>query len=152
MARTPLLFQPISFRSPSPPAIASPSPPMCQYSATDGLPSDWHVQHLGARAAGGAGIVFTEASAVTASRPHHAAATLASITMRSRRVTRASRRIITLCGAVPGIQIAHAGRKASCTRPWEGDRFIPLDRRRLASAASDGSAAFPRPRIPSPMR
>ncbi|HET6607456.1 MAG TPA: oxidoreductase, partial [Rhodopila sp.] len=61
---TPLLFQPISFRSVTARnriVVA----PMCQYSANDGLGSDWHVQHLGARAAGGAGIVMTEATHVS---------------------------------------------------------------------------------------
>jgi 2,4-dienoyl-CoA reductase-like NADH-dependent reductase (Old Yellow Enzyme family) len=58
---TPLLFQPISFRSVTARNRIVVSP-MCQYSARDGLGSDWHVQHLGARSAGGAGIVFTEAT------------------------------------------------------------------------------------------
>ena len=60
----PLLFQPISFRSVTARnrlVVA----PMCQYSANDGLGDDWHVQHLGARAMGGAGIVFTEATHVS---------------------------------------------------------------------------------------
>src|SRR6201996_8354553 len=62
---TPLLFEPISFRS-----VAARNrivvAPMCQYSANDGLGDDWHIQHLGARAMGGAGIVFTEATHVSA--------------------------------------------------------------------------------------
>lgn len=123
MARTPLLFQPITWRSVTARNRLAVSP-MCQYSATHGLPDDWHVQHLGARAAGGAGIVFTEASAVSAigrispfdlglddDAQEAAFARLAAIISRG--------------GAVPGIQIAHAGRKASCTPPWEGDRYIP---------------------------
>lgn len=123
MPRTPLLFQPITWRAVTARNRIAVSP-MCQYSAAEGLPSDWHVQHLGARAAGGAGIVFTEATAVQPEGRitpfdlglHHdeqqaALARLATL--------------ITRCGAVPGIQLAHAGRKASCTRPWEGDRFIP---------------------------
>ena len=123
---TPLLFQPISFRSVTARNRIVVSP-MCQYSATDGLGDDWHVQHLGARAAGGAGIVFTEATHVSAIgritpgclgawRPEHKPllARLAAI--------------ITRCGAVPGMQIAHAGRKASCHVPWEGGRpILPQD-------------------------
>ena len=124
--RTPLLFQPITFRSVTARnriAVA----PMCQYSATDGLGSDWHVQHLGARAAGGAGIVMAEATAVSpigritpgclgAYDPAHQAllARLAAV--------------IELCGSVPAIQIAHAGRKASCHVPWEGGKpIMPQD-------------------------
>lgn len=119
---TPLLFQPITFRSVTARnriVVA----PMCQYSASDGLGDDWHVQHLGARAMGGAGIVFTEATHVSAigritpyclglwNAQHQALlARLASI--------------ITRGGAVPGIQIAHAGRKASTTRTWEGSKPI----------------------------
>ncbi len=118
MSHTPLLFQPITFRSVTARnriAVA----PMCQYSATDGLGDDWHVQHLGARAMGGAGIVFTEATHVSAVgritpnclglwNPQHQAllARLASIIERG--------------GAVPAIQLAHAGRKASSHRPWDG--------------------------------
>lgn len=125
MAANPLLFQPISFRSVTSRnriAVA----PMCQYSAEDGLGNDWHVQHLGARGYGGAGIVFVEATAVSdigritpgclgAYSPEHAAALqrLASV--------------IAASGAVPGIQIAHAGRKASCSVPWEGGTPIAID-------------------------
>jgi 2,4-dienoyl-CoA reductase-like NADH-dependent reductase (Old Yellow Enzyme family) len=119
---TPLLFQPVTFRSVTARnrlVVA----PMCQYSAADGLGDDWHVQHLGARAMGGAGIVFTEATHVSDigritpyclglwNAQHQALlARLASIISRG--------------GAVPGIQIAHAGRKASTTRTWEGSKPI----------------------------
>ena len=117
---TPLLFQPITFRSVTARNRIVVSP-MCQYSATDGLGDDWHVQHLGARAMGGAGIVFTEATHVSAVgritprclglwNPQHQAlmARLAAIIARG--------------GAVPGIQIAHAGRKASTAPTWEGGK------------------------------
>jgi 2,4-dienoyl-CoA reductase-like NADH-dependent reductase (Old Yellow Enzyme family) len=119
---TPKLFEPITFRSVTARnriVVA----PMCQYSAEDGLGDDWHVQHLGARAMGGAGIVFTEATHVGAigritpyclglwNAQHQALLTrLAAIIARG--------------GAVPGIQIAHAGRKASTTRTWEGSKPI----------------------------
>lgn len=123
MARTPLLFQPITWRSVTARNRIAVSP-MCQYSATDGVPNDWHVQHLGARAAGGAGIVFTEASAVSAEgRITPFDLGLYNDVQQAAYARLAA--LISLCGAVPGIQIAHAGRKASCTRPWEGDRYIP---------------------------
>ncbi len=123
MARTPLLFQPISFRS----VIARNRiavSPMCQYSATDGLGDDWHVQHLGARANGGAGIVFTEATHVSAiGRITHGCLGLWNETQRAflKRIVA----LISQAGAVPGIQIAHAGRKGSSQRPWEGAAPIP---------------------------
>lgn len=97
--------------------------PMCQYSCHDGLADDWHLVHLGSRAAGGAGLVFVEATAVTPegrispadmglwSDAHTAA--LAPIAAFIRRM-----------GAVPGIQLAHAGRKASCLPPWAGGAKI----------------------------
>ena len=92
--------------------------PMCQYSSADGFASDWHLVHLGSRAVGGAGLVFTEASAVEARgrispedlgiyKDEHVEK-LAQIT-----------RFIKAQGAVPGMQIAHAGRKGSTRRPWE---------------------------------
>ena len=101
--------------------------PMCQYSCdADGLPTEWHRIHLGSRAVGGAGIVMTEASAVEPRgriTPHdlgiwsddHAAA-LEPIT-----------RFVREQGAVPGIQLAHAGHKASKTRPWDGNVPIQPD-------------------------
>ena len=93
--------------------------PMCQYIATDGLADDWHLVHLGSRAAGGVALVIVEATAVTAdgritngdlgiwSDAH--VAPLARIA-----------RFVHSQGAVAGIQLAHAGRKASCDVPWKG--------------------------------
>jgi 2,4-dienoyl-CoA reductase-like NADH-dependent reductase (Old Yellow Enzyme family) len=89
------------------------------------VPGDWHLQHLGARAAGGAGIVFTEASSVSpAGRITPGDLGLFNDAQQAAFARLAS--IISQGGAVPGIQIAHAGRKASCTAPWEGDRYIPV--------------------------
>jgi 2,4-dienoyl-CoA reductase-like NADH-dependent reductase (Old Yellow Enzyme family) len=125
MARTPLLFQPISFRSVTARNRIAVSP-MCQYSATDGLGDDWHVQHLGARANGGAGIVFTEATHVSSiGRITHGCLGLWDTTQRDflKRVVA----LITNAGAVPGIQVAHAGRKGSSQRPWEGGAPIAPD-------------------------
>jgi len=92
--------------------------PMCQYSSEDGFANDWHLVHLGSRAVGGAGLVFTEATAVTADgrispgdlgiyRDEH-------VEMLSQIA-----RFIAKQGAAPGIQLAHAGRKASTGKPWE---------------------------------
>jgi 2,4-dienoyl-CoA reductase-like NADH-dependent reductase (Old Yellow Enzyme family) len=98
--------------------------PMCQYSAAEGLPDRWHLIHLGARAAGGAGLIFTEAVHVEPRgriTPYclglwndEQAAKLAEICD-----------AVSSMGAVAGIQLGHAGRKASVGRPWEGTRPIP---------------------------
>lgn len=98
--------------------------PMCQYSSREGMPSDWHLVHLGSRAVGGAGLVMVEASAVSPQgrispddsgmwNSEHAKA-FAPIA-----------RFISEQGAVPAIQLAHAGRKASTDLPWKGSG--PLD-------------------------
>jgi 2,4-dienoyl-CoA reductase-like NADH-dependent reductase (Old Yellow Enzyme family) len=141
MAQTPLLFQPISFRSVTARnrlAVA----PMCQYSATDGVPGDWHLQHLGARAMGGPGIVFTEASSVSpVGRITPGDLGLYNDAQQVAYARLAA--IITLGGAVPGIQIAHAGRKASCTTPWEGDSYIPPGQGGWRTVAPT-SGAFPK--------
>lgn len=121
--RTPKLFQPITFRSVTARNRIVVSP-MCQYSATDGLGDDWHVQHLGARAVGGAGMVIAEATHVSAiGRITPGCLGLwndAQQALLARLV-----RVIEAGGAVPGIQIAHAGRKASSHVPWEGGKPIP---------------------------
>jgi len=126
MLHTPLLFQPITFRSVTARNRIAVSP-MCQYSAADGLGDDWHVQHLGARAAGGAGIVFTEATHVSAvGRITHGCLGLWNGQHQALLARLAA--VIARGGAVPGIQLAHAGRKASVQRPWEGGAPIaPAD-------------------------
>ena len=93
--------------------------PMCQYSAVNGLADDWHLVHLGSRAAGGAGLVITEATAVTPEgRISHADLGLWDDGQIEplERVARFLHRM----GAVAGIQLAHAGRKAGTRPPWEG--------------------------------
>jgi 2,4-dienoyl-CoA reductase-like NADH-dependent reductase (Old Yellow Enzyme family) len=98
--------------------------PMCQYSAFDGLANDWHFVHLASRAVGGAGLVFTEAAAVTAAgrispedlgiwHDVHGAALERSV------------RFIKTQGSAAGIQLAHAGRKGSTHRPWSGAGAVP---------------------------
>jgi len=98
-------------------------PPMCQYSANDGLISDWHQVHYASLARGGAGLVIVEATAVAPEgRITPACAGIWSDEQAQAFVPVV--RAIKAGGAVPGIQIAHAGRKASANRPWEGDDHI----------------------------
>jgi 2,4-dienoyl-CoA reductase-like NADH-dependent reductase (Old Yellow Enzyme family) len=98
--------------------------PMCQYSSQDGFANDWHLVHLGSRAVGGAGVVIAEASAVLPegriSPGDLGIYQDAHIEMLSRIF-----RFVAQQGAVPGIQLAHAGRKASTAEPWKGGR--PID-------------------------
>ena len=118
----PRLFQPVTFRSVTAKnriVVA----PMCQYSATDGLGDDWHIQHLGARAAGGAGIVMAEATAVSAIGRITPGCLGGYDAVHKALLTRAAK-VIEKCGSVPAIQIAHAGRKASCDVPWVGGKPI----------------------------
>ena len=97
--------------------------PMCQYSSADGFANDWHLTHLGSRAAGGAGAVIMEATAVEAR---------GRISPQDQGIWRDEHvdflaRIAAFLkeqGAVAGIQLAHAGRKASTRPPWEGGGFI----------------------------
>lgn len=98
--------------------------PMCQYSSQDGFATDWHLVHLGSRAVGGAGLVIVEASAVEA-RGRITPADLGI--WKDEHVPNLARiaKFIREQGAVAGIQLAHAGRKASCHRPWEGGAAIP---------------------------
>lgn len=93
--------------------------PMCQYSATDGLPDDWHLVHLGSRAAGGAALVIAEATAVSA-EGRISAHDVGLWNDAQRDAWRPITRFIDSQGAVAGVQLAHAGRKASAQCPWEG--------------------------------
>src|SRR5687767_603 len=93
--------------------------PMCQYSSVDGFANDWHLVHLGTRAVGGAGLVFTEAAAVSAEgRITHQDLGIYKDEHLDflKRITA----FIKSQNAVPAMQLAHAGRKASHKRPWEG--------------------------------
>lgn len=91
--------------------------PMCQYSAEDGCANDWHLAHYGARAAGGAGLVLVEATAVEA-RGRITPQDLGLWSDAHIEPLARAARFIESQGAVAGIQIAHAGRKASTYRPW----------------------------------
>ncbi|MDH0300494.1 MULTISPECIES: NADH:flavin oxidoreductase/NADH oxidase [unclassified Pseudomonas] len=101
-------------------------PPMCQYMAEDGMINDWHHVHLAGLARGGAGLVVVEATAVSPEgriTPGCAGIWNDAQAQAFVPVVQA----IKAAGAVPGIQIAHAGRKASANRPWEGDDHIAAD-------------------------
>ena len=122
--------------------------PMCQYSSRDGMPADWHLVHLGSRAVGGAGLVMTEASAVTPEgrispddlgiwSDEHASA-LAPIAA-----------FIKAQGAAAGIQLAHAGRKASTAAPFRGGGSVPEAEggwKAVAPSAVAFGPAYQRPR------
>lgn len=101
--------------------------PMCQYSAEGGFVNEWHLIHYGSRAVGGIGLVMVEATSVTP----RGRITPGDLGLWSDdHVDGLSRvaRLIHQNGAVAGIQIAHAGRKASCAVPWEGGRQLDLDK------------------------
>lgn len=112
------LFSPLTIRDVTFPNRIAVSP-MCQYSAEDGFANDWHLVHLGSRAVGGAGCVIVEATAVEA----HGRITPADLGIWSDQHIEFLARIARFCkqhGSVPGIQLAHAGRKASTEAPWLG--------------------------------
>lgn len=114
----PHLFRPLTLRSVTVRNRIMLSP-MCQYSSAEGAANIWHVQHLGARAAGGAGIVCTEATHVEARgriTPH----CLGLWNDAQRDALAPIAAFVAAQGAVPAIQLGHAGRKASVSRPWEG--------------------------------
>ncbi|MFI4954626.1 MAG: oxidoreductase, partial [Gammaproteobacteria bacterium] len=93
--------------------------PMCQYSSDNGLPTDWHFVHLGSRAVGGAALVMVEATAVSPIgriSPTDSGIWSSEHAYAFERITR----FISEQGAIPGIQLAHAGRKGSTLPPWEG--------------------------------
>src|SRR5437762_3322688 len=100
--------------------------PMCQYSCVDGFATDWHLVHLGSRAVGGAALVIAEATAVEA-HGRISPNDLGIWTDKHIEPLARAARFIKSQGAVPGIQIAHAGRKASTSRPWEGHRPLSDD-------------------------
>jgi 2,4-dienoyl-CoA reductase-like NADH-dependent reductase (Old Yellow Enzyme family) len=93
--------------------------PMCQYSAVAGVPNDWHLVHLGSRAVGGAAVVIAEASAICAQGRISPADTGLWNDQQAEAWARITR-FMSCQGAIPGVQLAHAGRKASTAPPWLG--------------------------------
>lgn len=127
-------------------------PPMCQYSATDGLANAWHDTHYSSLARGGAGLLIVEATAVAPEgRITPKCLGLWNDAQRDRLKGIVSS--IEAAGAVPGIQIGHAGRKASANLPWEGDDHIPEIDPRAWQTISPSAAAFGAnlPRVPKEM-
>jgi 2,4-dienoyl-CoA reductase-like NADH-dependent reductase (Old Yellow Enzyme family) len=122
LALAPHLFSPLTVRSVTLRNRIGVSP-MCQYSAEDGVANDWHYVHLGSRAVGGAGLVMVEATAVAP----EGRITPGCLGLWSDKQVEPLARIVKFVkehGAVAGIQIAHAGRKASAALPWEGGAHL----------------------------
>ena len=134
------LFSPIEFRHVTLPNRIVVSP-MCEYSSTDGFANDWHLVHLGSRAAGGAGLVFTEASAVL---PEGRITPNDLGIWKDEHIAMLGRIVEFLHGqgAHAGIQLAHAGRKASMQRPWEGERLLSPEQDGWTNVAAPSAIAF----------
>ena len=117
-----LLFQPLTIRTVTLKNRIVVSP-MCQYSAEDGFANDWHLVHLGSRAVGGAGLILVEATAVTPEgriTPKDLGIWQDEHIIDLKRITE----FMEAYGCVPGIQLAHAGRKASHHVPWDGGEAL----------------------------
>lgn len=117
-----MLFDPITLREVSLRNRIVVSP-MCQYSSKDGFANEWHLVHLGSRAVGGAGLILTEAAAVT---PEGRISPEDLGIWKDEHVPELARIVgfLDAQGAVAGMQLAHAGRKASTQRPWEGNKVL----------------------------
>src|SRR5260221_14526523 len=114
------IFDPVPLRSTTLPNRIAVSP-MCEYSSKDGFANDWHLVHLGSRAVGGAGLVFTEATAVS---PEGRISPRDLGIWKDEHIPELKKIVdfIEKQGSIPGMQLAHAGRKASVTEPWNGDK------------------------------
>lgn len=127
-------------------------PPMCQYEAVDGLANDWHHVHLAGMARGGAGLVIVEATAVSP----EGRITPNCLGLWNDAQADALKPMVAAIkagGAVPGIQIGHAGRKANANRPWEGDDHIAEGDPRFWQTIAPSALAFGGhlPRVPRAM-
>jgi 2,4-dienoyl-CoA reductase-like NADH-dependent reductase (Old Yellow Enzyme family) len=122
--------------------------PMCQYSCVNGVMNDWHLVHLGSRAVGGAGLIFTEATAVSPEgriSPDDAGIWNDEQVQFLKRITS----FIKSQNSVPGIQLAHAGRKASTFSPWKGSGEVKVDMggwQTLAPSQIPFTEKYPNPR------
>lgn len=122
--------------------------PMCQYSSHDGFASDWHLVHLGQFAVGGAALVFTEATAVLPEgriSPQDLGIWSDAHLPMLERITR----FVSSQGALPGMQLAHAGRKASTRRPWDGAGAVPVTDGGWTNVMAPSAVAFA-PDYPQP--
>lgn len=121
--------------------------PMCQYSAVDGFANDWHLVHYGSRAVGGAGLIIQEATAISA----EGRITPADLGLYKEEHIGQLRNITTFIhhqGAVAGIQLAHAGRKASCARPWDGGKQLNSNEGGWTTVAPSAIAFNPEDNVP----
>ncbi|HAI13489.1 MAG TPA: NADH:flavin oxidoreductase [Phycisphaerales bacterium] len=127
-------------------------PPMCQYSATDGLPNDWHLAHYSQLARGGAGLVIVEATGISADGRITPGCTGIWNDQQAAEHAKIAH-AIKKAGSVAGIQIGHAGMKASANKPWEGDDHLPVDDPRAWQTIAPSAKAFGAnlPRIPRAM-
>lgn len=115
--------------------------PMCQYSSEDGFATDWHLVHLGSRATGGAGLIMQEATAVSP----EGRITYGDLGIWKDEHIEKLQQIVRFLhdhGAKAGIQLAHAGRKASCEVPWKGGAQIPSDQANGWPSVSASPLAF----------
>jgi 2,4-dienoyl-CoA reductase-like NADH-dependent reductase (Old Yellow Enzyme family) len=141
------LFEPFTLRALTFPNRVFVSP-MCEYSSTDGFANDWHVVHLGSRAVGGAGLVCTEATAVVPEgriSPEDLGIWSDAHVEPLARIAAFIRRQ----GSVPGMQLAHAGRKGSTRRPWDGHGAVPAEAGGWTPVAPGTEAfdpSYPQPR------
>jgi 2,4-dienoyl-CoA reductase-like NADH-dependent reductase (Old Yellow Enzyme family) len=134
------LFSPISFREITLPNRIAVSP-MCEYSSVDGFANDWHLVHLGSRAVGGAGLVITEATAVVP----EGRITPGDLGLWKDEHIAMLARIVDFLhsqGAHAGIQLAHAGRKASMGIPWEGERLLLPQENGWSNVVAPSEVAF----------
>jgi 2,4-dienoyl-CoA reductase-like NADH-dependent reductase (Old Yellow Enzyme family) len=134
------LFSPITFRGVTLPNRIAVSP-MCEYSCEDGFANDWHLVHLGSRAVGGAGLVITEATAVLP----EGRITPGDLGIWKGEHIAPLRRVVEFGheqGARMGIQLAHAGRKASMAVPWDGDRLLATAEGGWANVTAPSAIAF----------
>lgn len=139
MLFTPLALRDVTLRN----RIAA--SPMCQYSAVDGVPNDWHFVHLGGLATGGAGLVIAEATAVTPEGRISPQCTGLWNDTQLEAWTRITA-FMRAQGTVAGIQLGHAGRKGSTRRPWEGSGSVPSGGwTPVAPSAVAFSANYPMP-------
>ena len=122
--------------------------PMCQYSSIDGIPTDWHLVHLGSRAVGGAGLILTEATAVSP----EGRISPDDLGIWNDEQANAYKRITSFIksqNSVPGIQLAHAGRKASTYSPWKGNGEVRVEDdgwKTLAPSPISFAENFPHPK------
>jgi 2,4-dienoyl-CoA reductase-like NADH-dependent reductase (Old Yellow Enzyme family) len=122
--------------------------PMCQYSCVDGMPNNWHLVHLGSRAVGGAGLVMVEATGVTADG-RISPADMGIWNDQQADALAIIANFIAEQGAVPAIQLAHAGRKASTAVPWQGNSAVKPEQggwQVVAPSAIAFSDTYPMPR------